>query len=275
MAFIVVQIFLVFVNIYKTQEFSIVSFTVIIVQLISILLSYFVGIVSAAIFAIVYVVGYVVYIIKGESKINLISYILLFFVPLSTVYAGNMNNTRRKIMGDLVRLNKLEEMQLKIDPYTQLENEVAFKEALSKHSNLAQRYSNYHFSVFMFRLEFIDTLRSLLDVKDFNHLIESIAGVIQKSIREEDYKFSLSNNRFAIITPLTSSGDIRPAIRRILEGVGKLNINDRHGERVDLVLKAGGIDYSMENHHMFKDYKTILTELQRATEVDIYGEYSN
>jgi GGDEF domain-containing protein len=273
--FIIVQLFLIFVNIYNTQKFPIEYFTVVVVELIAILLSYFAGMVPAAIFSIVYVVGYIVYVINGENNTTLVSYILLFFVPLTIIIAGNMNRTRKKIIKDLVKLNELEEIQLKVDPHTNLENEIAFKEVLSKHSNLAHRYPIYYFSMFMFRLEFIETLRTLLDVKEFNNLLENIAGIIQKSIREEDYKFVVSNDRFVIITPLTSSEAIVPAVRRILERVGQLNIKDSNGDAVNIVLKAGGMDYSENRRDMFKDYKNVLLELQKATEVDIYGEYSN
>lgn len=273
--FIIVQVFLVFVNIYITQKFTIVFFTIVVVELISILFSYFAGIVPAAVFSIVYIVGYIVYAVNGNSNINLVGYILMFFVPLSTVVAGNMNRTRKKVINDLVKLNELEEMQLKMDPHTNLENEIAFKEVLSKQSNLAYRYPEYNFSAVMFRLEFIDTLRALLDVKEFSYLLEKIAEIIQNCIREEDYKFIVNNNRFVIITPLTSSEGIAPARRRILEGVEQLNIKDENGEAVNIVLKTGGIDYSKDKHDMFKEYKGVLLALQKATEVDIYSEYAN
>jgi diguanylate cyclase (GGDEF)-like protein len=273
--FIIVQLFLIFVNIYNTQKFSIENFTVAIIELISILFSYFAGMVPAAIFSIVYIVGYIVYVIDGEGHTTLVSYVLMFFVPLSTIYAGNMNRTRKKVTNDLAKLDELEEMQFKMDPHTNLENEAAFKEVLSKQSNLAHRYSTYYFSIFMFRLEFIDTLRTLLDVKEFNSLLEKIARVVQNSIREEDYKFIVNSNRFVIITPLTSSETIAPAIRRILEGVGQLNIKDTNGDIINITLKVGGLDYSKDKHDMYKDYKSVLLALQKATEVDVYGEYSN
>ncbi len=274
-SFIVVQLFLIFVNIYNTQKFAIENFTVVVVELIAILFSYFVGIVPAAIFSIIYIVGYIVYAVNGHNNITLVGYILMFFVPLSTIFAGNMNRTRKKIINDLVKLSKLEEIQLKMDPHTNLENEIAFKEVLSKQSNLAYRYPSYYFSVFMLRLEFIDTLRTLLDAREFSNLLEKIAGIIQNCIREEDYKFIVNNNRFVIITPLTSSEAIAPATRRVLEGVEQLNIKDRNGAAINVVLKTGGIDYSKDKHDMFKDYKGVLLALQKATEVDIYGEYAN
>lgn len=275
MSFIMIQVFLIFTNVYNTQEFSIESFTIVIVQLISILLSYFVGLIPAAVFSVAYVIGYVMYIIKGENDVNLVSYILMFFVPLTIIYAGNMNRTRGKISNDLVKLNELEEIQLKMDPFTSLENEYAFKEVLSKHSNLAYRYPVYYFSVFMFRLEFIDTMRTLLDTEGFNELLEKIASIIQKSIREEDYKFTVSKDRFVIITPMTSKDSITIAVRRIIEGVEKIDIKDRNGDLVNIVLKAGGLDYSKEDHDMFKDSGKTLLELEKTTEVDIYGEYAN
>lgn len=272
---VIIQLFLIYSSIYTAQKFPIENFTVIIIELIAILLSYYAGMVPAAIFSIVYVAGYVVYVIVGGNNTTLINYILMFFVPLSTIFAGNMNRTRKKITRDLDRLNELEEMQLKMDPHTNLENEAAFKEVLSKQCNLSHRYPNYYFSVFMFRLEFMDTLRTLLDVRDFNNMLEKIAGVIQSRIREEDYKFIVSNNRFVIINPLTSTEAIAPAIRRISEGVGQLKITDNNGDKINITLKSGGLDYSEDKYEMFKDCKSVLLALQRATEVDIYGEYSD
>lgn len=272
---IIVQVFLIFVNIYNTQKFPIGDFTIVIVELISILLAYISGMIPAAVFSIVYIVGYIVYVINGENNVTLVNYILMFFVPLSTIYAGNMNRARKNIINDLIKLGELEETQLKMDPHTNLENEFAFKEVLSKQSNLAYRYEMYNFSIFMFRLEFIDTLRSLLDVKEFNNLLEKIAEVIQKSIREEDYKFIVSNNRFVIITPLTSSEKVSTAIRRILEKVQQIDVRDSKGDIVNIILKVGGFDYSKENHEMFKNHQSILLELQKSTEVDVYGEYAN
>ncbi|VYT79643.1 diguanylate cyclase [Clostridium tertium] len=273
--FIIIQIFLVFLNIYTTQQFSIEDFTVVIIELISILLSYFLGIVPAIIFSLVYIVGYAVYIISGGGNINLLTYILMFFVPVSTIYAGSMNKTRKELVNELVKLNELEERQLKVDPMTSLENEFAFKEVLLKNVNLASRYESYNFSLVMFRLEFINTLRSLLEVKEFNNLIGKIAGIVQKCIREEDYKFIVNNDRIVIITPLTSSKAITPAIRRILEEVGHLVIKSKDGENVNIVLKYGSLDYSEDKNEMFKDYKNVLLELQKSTEVNIYGEYAN
>lgn len=271
----IVQIFLLFLDIYMTQRFTIENFTIIVVQLIAILFSYFWGLLPAAIFSTIYILGYIVYAVYGEKQTSLISYSLMLFVPLSIIYSGSMNRTRREIINDLNKLADLEEMKLKLDPNTNLENESAFREVLSKQVNLAYRYEEYKFSLYMFRLEFIETLRNLLDVKEFNNLLEEIAEVIQGSIREEDYKFSVNGDRFVIITPLTSSSDIAPAIRRILERVERINIRDRYGDEINITLKAGGLDYSRDGHEMFKDYKRALLELQKATEVDVYGEYSN
>lgn len=271
---LITQIFLIFINIYYTQTFTIENFTVVVIQLLSILLSYFIGIVPATLFSIVYVVSYVFYIMTGEQNINIITYILLFFVPLSTIYAGNMNRSRKEIINDLIKLDELENMKLKMDPLTNLENEYAFKELISKYSNLAYRYPEYTFSVSMFRLEFIETLRTLLDAKEFSKLIEDIAEVIQSSIREEDSKFIVSNDRFVIITPMTSYNHIKPAVRRVVEASRKFSIKNKDGDMVDIVLKVGGFDYSKDRHDLFKDPKNILLELQRETEVDVYGEYA-
>lgn len=272
---IIIQIFMIFVNIFTTQQFSIESFTVTVIELISILLSYFLGIIPAIIFSIVYIVGYVVYVIIGESNITLLSYILMFFIPLTTIYAGNMNKTRKRLVNDLEKLNRLEKIQLRVDANTSFENEFSFKEVLSKNIHLANRYESYYFSMTMFRLEFVETLRRLLDVKEFNNLQKKIAEVVQKCIREEDYKFIVSEGRIVLITPLTSSKAITPAIRRILEGVGQLKIKSRYGDIVNVVLKAGTLDYSEDKKDVFKDYKGVLLELQKSTEVDIYGEYSD
>lgn len=272
---IIVQIFLVFINLYHTQSFPIESFTIVIVELIAILLAYFLGIIPATFFALVYIVGYIFYIITGENNINLITYILLFFVPLSTIYAGNMNRLRKQISNDLIKLDNLEKVQLKRDPYTNLENEIAFKEVISKNSNLAYRYTDYSFSVFMIRLEFIETLKTLLDVREFSNLLEKVASIIQNSIREEDYKFIVSNDRFIIITPMTSCRNVEPAIRRILDGINEIEIKDKNGENIDIVVKVGCKVYSKDEHDSFKDHKKILLDLQKATEVDVYGEYSN
>ncbi|NLI89633.1 MAG: diguanylate cyclase [Epulopiscium sp.] len=272
--FLITQIFLIFINIYYTQTFPIENFTVVVIQLLSILLSYFIGIVPAALFSIIYVVAYIFYIMTGEQNINIVTYILLFFVPLSTIYAGNMNQSRKEIINDLHKLEKLENIQLKMDPRTNLENEYAFKDLLSKYSNLAYRYPEYTFSVSMFRLEFVETLRTLLDAKEFGKLIEDIAEVIQSSIREEDSKFIVSNDRFIIITPMTSYDNIKPAVRRVVEASRKFSIKNKDGDIVDIVLKVGGLDYSKERHDLFKDHKQILLELQRETEVDVYGEYA-
>ncbi|MDU5109140.1 MAG: hypothetical protein E6248_01730 [Clostridium sp.] len=274
-ALIIIQIFIIFVNIYTTQRFSIESFTITIIELISILLSYFLGIVPAIIFSIVYIVGYVIYVVSGDVNITVISYILIFFIPVVTIYAGNMNRARIRIGNDLEKLNRLEKIQLKVDINTSFENEFAFKEVLKKNIHLANRYESYYFSMTMFRLEFVETLRRLLDVKEFNDLQGKIAEVVQNCIREEDYKFIVSEGRIVIMTPLTSSKVIAPAIRRILEGVGQLEIKSRYGDVVNIVLKAGSLDYSEDKKEVFKDYKSVLLELQKSTEVDIYGEYSD
>lgn len=272
---IIIQIFMIFVNIYTTQKFSIESFTVTVIELISILLSYFLGIIPAIIFSTVYIVGYVFYVVSGEGSITLVSYILMFFIPVVTIYAGNMNKTRKRVVNDLEKLNRLEKIQLRVDENTSFENEFAFKEVLSKNIHLANRYESYYFSMTMFRLEFVETLRRLLDVKEFNNLQEKIAAVVQKCIREEDYKFIVSEGRIVLITPLTSSKSIAPAVRRILEGVGQLKIKSRDGDIVNVVLKAGTLDYSEDKKEVFKEYKSVLLELQKSTEVDIYGEYSD
>lgn len=272
---IIIQMFIIFVNIYTTQKFPIESFTVTVIELISILLSYFLGIIPAIIFSIVYIIGYVFYVVSSEGSITLVSYILMFFIPITTIYAGNMNKTRNRVVNDLEKLNRLEKIQLRVDANTSFENEFSFKEVLSKNIHLANRYKSYYFSMTMFRLEFVETLRRLLEVKEFNNLQEKIAEVVQKCIREEDYKFIVSEGRIVLITPLTSSKSIVPAVRRILEGVGQLKIKSRDGDIVNVVLKAGTLDYSEDKKEVFKDYKSVLLELQKSTEVDIYGEYSD
>lgn len=271
---IIGQIFLVFVNIYYKQSFPIESFTIIVVQLIAILLSYFFGLVIATFFSLVYIIGYIFYILNSNTGIDLGLYILLFFVPLSTIIAGSMNRARKSITMDLIKLDELESMKLKIDPHTNLDNEFAFKEILSKNANLAYRYPSYYFSVSMFRLEFIETLKTLLGLREFNELLKDIAKIIDKSIREEDYKFIVKNDRFTILNPLASSENISPALMRILEEIYKLDIRDRNGDKLELIVKLGSLDFSKDQFDLFKDSDKLLLELEKSTEVDVYGEYN-
>lgn len=271
---IIGQLFFVFVNMYFKQSFSIQSFTVIVIQLIAILLSYFFGLVTAAFFSLVYIIGYIFYILNSSLAMELDLYILLFLVPLSTILAGNMNRARKKMTNDLDKLDLLENMEVRIDPNTNISNESAFKDILSKNINLAHRHPSYFFSVSMFRLESIGRLKTLLGIKEFTRLLGHLAKVISISLREEDYKFIVSKDRFVILTPLTRAKDIQPAIMRILEDVSRLEVRDRNGDKIDLIIKVGSLDFSHSQFDLFDNLDKLLVQLEKSTELDVYGGYS-
>lgn len=270
---IVGQLLLSFVSIYYKQSFPIESLTVIVIQLIAILLSYFSGLLTAMAFSLVYIIGYIFYILNSSLAMDPVFYILLFLLPLSTIIAGNMNRARKNIDYDLEKLDLLENMEVRLDPNTNLANQSSFKDVLSKNINLAHRHPSYFFSVSMFRLDSIRELKSLLGMKEFNRLLKHLARVINYSLRNEDYKFIVSQDRFVILNPLTLSKDIEPAIMRILEDISRLEIRDFSGNMIDLNIRVGSLDFSHDRSYLFDDLDKLLLELDQSSDLEIYEEY--
>lgn len=272
---VLIELFLIYLNIYLNQRFPIEQFLVINIQLLAVVFSYVLGLFFTSAFSIIYIVALVTYIVNTGLSLTVLSSLLLLLTPFILLLAANIKKSRHQLKSDLESFEKLNVMQSRIDPFTMLENEFAFSEILKKHTNLSDRYDQYFYSVSMIRIEFLSTLRDLLDVQVFNQMIEDIASIIQTTIRTEDYKFILDNNRFAIITPLTSKEDVESAIRRILEKIEQLTIVDRHGKNIQLVIKYGTIECTHENIALFQETEKIILELQKLTEVDVHGEYIN
>ncbi len=103
-AFFIIQLLLVFFDIYNTRGLTMEGFTIITIQLIVILFACFGRILPIATFSIIYALGYIGGLIYGQKYTSIICYTLMLFVPLSIIYSKSINKSKEDTAEDLIKL---------------------------------------------------------------------------------------------------------------------------------------------------------------------------
>lgn len=103
-AFFIVQVFFIFFDIYRTKSLSMENFTIIIIQLISILFACRGEFLPIATFSTIYFLGYIGSTIYNKKYTPVICYSLMLFVPLAIVYSRSIKKTKEESKRDLIKL---------------------------------------------------------------------------------------------------------------------------------------------------------------------------
>lgn len=104
-AVFLIQLSLVFFDIYNTRGLTMEGFTIVTIQLIVILLSCFGRMLPIATFSIIYILGYIGGVIYSQKYTTIICYTLMLFVPLSIIYSKSINKSKEDTKKDLINLN--------------------------------------------------------------------------------------------------------------------------------------------------------------------------
>lgn len=252
-----------------SMELYILSFT----GLLSVVFGYFLGFRAAIGYSLLYIGAFMSYLLIGRYDIEMFHYIWILVIPFCSVSSAFLNVTRNQIYENEAYMQMMSEDAMYVDPATKLMTDNAMYDTVAKHTALAHRYQAYGFCIMMLRIEFVETIRLNLGEKEFQSLLNEISKTVRASLRIEDYKFLIKGERFIIIFPMTPVENLNTIRDRIKQSVGELEVYDKNERLLNIILKAGIMEYNEVNHETFQDIQKLLLALERKTEEDIHAEY--
>jgi len=252
-----------------TMEMYVLSFT----GLLSIVFGYFIGFRAAIGYSLVFIGGFLTYLLLGRYDVEMFHYIWMLVVAFCSISSAFLNSTRNQIYENEEYMQMIEEDAMYVDPTTKLMTDNAMYDTVAKHTALAYRYDSYSFCIMMIRIEFIETIRLNLGTQEFQSLLNEISKTVRASLRIEDYKFLINGERFIIIFPMTPVGNLQVIKNRINKQIREIKVYDKNERLLEIILKAGIMEYNKINHETFSDIKKLLLALERRTEEDIHAEY--
>ncbi|MNN06192.1 GGDEF domain protein [compost metagenome] len=271
--FAVVQQFLVYLNVYRNQSFSMVemilSMLAAVAILIGLLLPAGVSVVGVFLFVVCYFVWLAIY-----AEIDVLSLSWVLIIPANVLIATLIKTLliRNKIL--VQRLNDLKDMNPIIDLDTTLGNKEALADTVVKQSNLAQRYSEqYGFCMAMFKIDFLSMVQESLGSDRYAELLLKLSGTIQKQIRYEDYKFFIEEGRFIILCPMMNHEYLQMLTDRIKAAMMEIDFLDKKDRPLKLVVRTGAVVFHKEQFDKYEDIDGVIAALERKTETDLIGEY--
>ena len=124
-----------------------------------------------------------------------------------------VDRSRRQMIGlyDLARLDAL------LDPLTALGNHRAFQEELARQVEESRRYGR-PLSLAVLDIDDLKRTNDELGHAGGDALIESVARLIQATVRGTDRAFRIGGDEFALLMPHTEGEDAHGLVRRLLAG---------------------------------------------------------
>ncbi|TYA12265.1 diguanylate cyclase [Paenibacillus faecis] len=269
----VIQVLLVFVNIFREQSFTAFELVFSIGSLAALLLGFLLPAGVAVVCIFVYLVAYFVW-LASYAEVDVLSLSWLWLPPAYMAAAAFIKAGLIRTKRMMERLDELQRRNPEVDLDTSLGNKEAFAQTLVKQSNLANRYSDtYRFCLAMFKIDFLPMVRESLGSQGYARLLASLSEEIQKQIRYEDYKFGLDQGRFIVLFPMTNHEYLKELTDRIKNALMDIPFLDRKDRDLKLVIRAGALVFTKEQFSKYEDTDAVISALERNTETDLIGEY--
>jgi len=152
-------------------------------------------------------------------------YGLISLILLSNIYfigqKLTLNNTRRKLISELVLNERLESLSL-IDPLTQLLNRRALNELIPREIARTNRLSRPLTFLAMDLIGF-RAINAKFGALEGNLILRDFAALLNRTFRGGDLIFRHAGDEFLVVMPDTTETDVEVPLHRLMEAVEQWN----------------------------------------------------
>lgn len=270
---IMIQELLIYLKVYLDQTYTAQEVIFSIATLGALLIGFLLPVGITVVGVFIYIVCYFVW-LATYAHVDILSLSWMLLIPANVVIAAFIHSGLIRSKRVIERLEDLKKFNPQIDLNTALGNKEALADAVIKHSNLANRYSEqYSFCLAMFKIEFLSLARESLGSRRYSQLLQELSNTIESQIRYEDYKFSIDGGRFIILFPMTKPEYLHLLTARIKNAMMNVPFLDKKGAELKLVIRAGALVFQKEQFSKYEHIDAVVAALERNTETDLIGEY--
>ncbi|SFB05874.1 GGDEF domain-containing protein [Clostridium frigidicarnis] len=241
--FIIVSYSFFFLN-----EKNITNFIMLGILFISIIYTYFSGIIKGLLASGIIVFIYATYKLY-ENFLNLkytenYDYIWVVFIPLSVFIVGKLVENINIIQNKSLKLESEYKELVTIDKNTGLSNLRGFYYDLDREISRVKRHK-ISLTLMIIKISYYDELKSVLGEESLRIVVEKVVAGIKESTRNEDIRYNLKESTFAILMAETDVKGAEIVEDRIREKIKNLNLYIKENKKnIDLEVKIGAVQYS-------------------------------
>lgn len=241
--FIIVSYSFFFLN-----EKNITNFIMLGILFISMIYTYFSGIIKGLLASGIIVFIYATYKLY-ENFLNLkytenYDYIWVVFIPLSAFIVGKLVENINIIQNKSLKLESEYKELVTIDKNTGLSNLRGFYYDLDREISRVKRHK-ISLTLMIIKISYYDELKSVLGEESLRVVVEKVVAGIKESTRNEDIRYNLKESTFAILMAETDVKGAEIVEDRIREKIKNLNLYIKENKKnIDLEVKIGAVQYS-------------------------------
>ncbi|MEC0242194.1 diguanylate cyclase [Paenibacillus dokdonensis] len=272
-ALIMVQELLIYWKMYLNQSYTTLELMFSMATLAALLFGFIIPLGISVVLVFVFLVSYFVW-LTTYAPLNMLTFSWMLLIPANMLIAAFIKSGLIGSKRWMERMIEMRGTSPQVDIDTALGNKEALADTMQKQSNLARRYSErYGFSVAMFKIDFLPLVQESLGSQLYSRLLLELSAIIQKQIRYEDYKFSISKGRFIILCPMLGPENLQMLTSRIKNAMMAVNFLDKRGHELKIVVRAGALVFQKEQFGKYEHIDQVIAALERNTETDLIGEY--
>ncbi len=162
---------------------------------------------------------------------GLISLILLFNIYLLQQKI-NLNQTRGRLIGELVLNERLESLSL-VDPLTQLLNRRALNELIPREVARANRHGR-PLTLMAIELQSFREINAKFGMNEGNQLLMEFGKLLKRNFRGSDILLRQGDDQFMVVMPDTSEEEAESALHRLLRLLKQWNSTNSIGYELRL-----------------------------------------
>lgn len=230
------------------SEKSITNFIMLGILFISIIYTYFSGIIRGLLSSGIIVFIYATYklydsFLKVENTATY-DYIWVIFIPTSVFIVGRLVENINIIQSKNLKLESEYKELVTIDKDTGLSNLRGFYYDLDREISRVKRHK-ISLTLMVIRISYYDELKSVLGKESLGELVQKVVIGIKESTRNEDIRYNLKESTFAILMTETDIKGAEIVKDRIRAKIQNLNLYIKETKKnVDLEVKIGAVQYS-------------------------------
>lgn len=209
-----------------TAGINIMQFILAFCFVLSMAVSYNLGLIPGLLFTLVFVFSYGTYLLYGVmvtgaiSELKLEYAIWLFAVPIEAYLAGKLSGESDRLIWEMEK-NAIKNNYVTIDELTGFLNDQGFFKRLEEEVARSQRFKN-PLTVMVMVLTNLSEIRAIYGKGGIEDILKSLSGVVDETIRNIDTKSLINSETFAFIltgTPLEGARVVEEKMNRSLERI--------------------------------------------------------
>lgn len=183
------------------------------------------GILGSALVIFIYA-SYLVYInIFSIQEISLISYVWIIYIPIVTITSSKISENINEVQKKYSILKKEYDELVTIDKGTGLNNMKSFYIDLNREISRSKRHKS-DLTLMIINIPYYEDLKLILGKEKIKSIKSFIIKGISDLSRNEDARYILNENTFAILMPETNESGaevVKSRIKNMIEDISKKN----------------------------------------------------